>query len=271
MDEPVRNHLYETARDDPAGAVTGRRYLDDLVEAVVIAVPGASCGGISIVSGATCVKPATIVSTGATHPSLAELDRLQLRWDEGPLVEQTRRKGADVSVVDLDEAVEARWPNWTPRARTLGAGSVLTVTVPCGTGRRTTTVTTLLGDRPGAFTSASAERATSVAAPVAVALAARRKCDGLERAVSSRDVIGQAKGVLVERFRIDADEAFDRLVRASQETNTKLVDVATWFMEHEARRPTGDPVPALRARACRAVGEPGRDGPTTKVFPLPGA
>ena len=48
----------------------------------------------------------------------------------------------------------------------------------------------------------------------------------LYAALASRDVIGQAKGILMERHRIGADEAFERLVRISQATNTKLHDVA---------------------------------------------
>lgn len=48
----------------------------------------------------------------------------------------------------------------------------------------------------------------------------------LRRALESRDVIGQAKGILMERFLIDADAAFALLQRTSQQTNTKLHDLA---------------------------------------------
>jgi AmiR/NasT family two-component response regulator len=53
----------------------------------------------------------------------------------------------------------------------------------------------------------------------------------LRKAVESRDVIGQGKGILMERFRITADEAFRMLVHASQQRNIKLVALATRLAE----------------------------------------
>jgi AmiR/NasT family two-component response regulator len=57
----------------------------------------------------------------------------------------------------------------------------------------------------------------------------------LERALARRDVIGQAKGVLMHHYDVDADEAFARLRCASQTTNTKLYDIAAWLAT--CRRP----------------------------------
>jgi AmiR/NasT family two-component response regulator len=59
----------------------------------------------------------------------------------------------------------------------------------------------------------------------------------LRTALASRDVIGQAKGVLMERHRIDAQEAFDRLVRESQERNVKLRDIAQAMVEARTAEP----------------------------------
>jgi len=73
----------------------------------------------------------------------------------------------------------------------------------------------------------------------------RSEIDHLHTAVASRDVIGQAKGILMERHGIGADEAFERLVRISQTTNTKLHAVAATIAERGGER----------------GGEPGRDGP----------
>jgi AmiR/NasT family two-component response regulator len=52
--------------------------------------------------------------------------------------------------------------------------------------------------------------------------------------VSSRDVIGQAKGILMQRQGITADAAFDLLRKTSQELNVKLVDVAQTLADHRA-------------------------------------
>jgi AmiR/NasT family two-component response regulator len=62
----------------------------------------------------------------------------------------------------------------------------------------------------------------------------------LNQALESRDVIGQAKGILMERNRVTADEAFDMLRRASQQVNRKLRDLA------EDIASTGEEPPNLR-------------------------
>lgn len=63
---------------------------------------------------------------------------------------------------------------------------------------------------------------------LAAAVAARDdEIDGLQRALESRDVIGQAKGVIMAALRCSADEAFALLVKQSQAENRKVVDIAT--------------------------------------------
>ena len=67
---------------------------------------------------------------------------------------------------------------------------------------------------------------TLFAAHAAVAMAGARQQEHLARAISARDLIGQAKGILMERHRLTADQAFAVLARTSQESNRKLIDVA---------------------------------------------
>lgn len=74
----------------------------------------------------------------------------------------------------------------------------------------------------------------------------RRREQQLLRAIDSRDVIGQAKGILMERMRLDAEGAFALLRRTSQHLNTKLIEVA----EHLAR--TGE-LPVGEARSAPVV------------------
>jgi hypothetical protein len=69
------------------------------------------------------------------------------------------------------------------------------------------------------------------AAHAAVATAGARKVRDLVRAVSTRDLIGQAKGILMERHKLTDDQAFGLLVRASQHTNVKLVEIARRLTE----------------------------------------
>ena len=64
---------------------------------------------------------------------------------------------------------------------------------------------------------------TDTVQPEAEAVAAlNHQIEQLQLALETRDVIGQAKGILMERFRITAEEAFDRLRTASQHTNRRL-------------------------------------------------
>jgi AmiR/NasT family two-component response regulator len=60
-----------------------------------------------------------------------------------------------------------------------------------------------------------------------------RRHDQFRSALASRDIIGQAKGVIMERFNLDAVEAFDLLTRLSQRSNTKLIDIARGLIDSE--------------------------------------
>jgi AmiR/NasT family two-component response regulator len=91
----------------------------------------------------------------------------------------------------------------------------------------------LYARQPGALTDTDVEVVLLLAAHLATTLAAllraeadRRQVRGLREALDSRDVIGQAKGILMERHGMDADTAFDTLSRASQRLNIKLRDLA---------------------------------------------
>jgi GAF domain-containing protein len=81
-------------------------------------------------------------------------------------------------------------------------------------------------DVPRAWASDVEDVGTILAAQAALAIRAQRKEANLKIALSSRDVIGQAKGILMERFRLDADHAFQLLVAISQRSHRKLREIA---------------------------------------------
>jgi len=58
----------------------------------------------------------------------------------------------------------------------------------------------------------------------------------LQKAIDSRDLIGQAKGILMERFSLDDEAAFQMLVKSSQDTNMKLTEVARWLTSEVGKR-----------------------------------
>jgi AmiR/NasT family two-component response regulator len=78
----------------------------------------------------------------------------------------------------------------------------------------------------GAFTDDSEHVGLLVAAHAAVAYSGAQTEAQLRRAIGSRDLIGQAKGILMERFDVDADRAFAILVAFSQDSHVKLHEVA---------------------------------------------
>ncbi|MFW3172962.1 ANTAR domain-containing protein [Geodermatophilus sp. CPCC 206100] len=82
------------------------------------------------------------------------------------------------------------------------------------------------GGPPRAFDAESEDVGLLLAAHAAVALAGARLEDHLRRAVSSRDLIGQAEGILMERYELTSDQAFQVLARVSQQTDRKLVDIS---------------------------------------------
>ncbi|WP_433802165.1 ANTAR domain-containing protein [Actinomycetospora sp. CA-084318] len=140
---------------------------------------------------------------------------------------------AVVEVADL-AGVGDRWPAFAPAARARGVVALLAVAlVPRD---RPVGAVTLYVRDGGALPPDATVLATALALPAAMALHAARRVAGLDQAVTSRDLIGQAKGVLMQRDHIGPDEAFGRLVAASQHTNLKLVDVARWLVDDAARR-----------------------------------
>lgn len=195
-----------------------------LVAGAVQAVPAADAGGVDELGDDDAR------SRAATLPVVEELAHLAVATNEGPLVEATGARPGSAMVTDLDDTSMRRWPRWARRARTAGVGAVLTVVLPCGA-RRRTRLLSLYGPLPGTFGASSAATAQAFAAPLAVALPAAHRVAALERGLASRDLIGQAKGVLMARRGIDATSAFEHLVRLSQESNTRLAVVAARLVD----------------------------------------
>jgi hypothetical protein len=96
----------------------------------------------------------------------------------------------------------------------------------------------LYADQPGVFSAESREFGTILAQHAAVAMVGAAHESQFRSALATRDIIGQAKGILMERQNLYAAQAFAVLLRASQETNTKLVDVARLVVSERGRGST---------------------------------
>lgn len=120
---------------------------------------------------------------------------------------------------------DARWRSWGPRvADEAGAESVLSFQL--FTHGDTMGALSLYSARRGAFDEAAQEEGLAIAAHVAIAIASAQKIHQLSTGLDTRTVIGQATGVLMERFDLDAARAFGVLGRLSSQHNVKLRDVA---------------------------------------------
>lgn len=219
--------------------------LRSLVDGALEVVPGASSAGILELS------PRGMHSRYTTHPMVEDLDQIACERQEGPVVAASAAPTPAATVITLEDDAWRCWPCWASQARAAGIASALTVTLPVTAGKRPT-VLTFYGRCPDDFGQASIAAAQVFAAPITVALQAVDRTQSLQRGLESRDVIGQAKGMLMERHRVGPEEAFSRLVRASQESNVRLVDVAAWLVGKARSASTPEevhPAPAPRSRA----------------------
>jgi transcriptional regulator with GAF, ATPase, and Fis domain len=198
------------AEDDTAA------MLDDVVAAAVTLIPGAEDASISLV-----VARRQIVSPHRSGELPGLVDAIQTETAQGPCMDAAYEHQT-VRVPDMRH--EQRWPRFARRAYEAGAGSMLSFQLYVQ--GDTLGALNLYNRARNGFDEESEQVGRLFASHAAVAFAAAQKVDHLDRAVASRDVIGQAKGMLMERYRLDADGAFRVLTRVSQSTNRPLRDVA---------------------------------------------
>lgn len=177
--------------------------------------------------GVTLSSEGRVHTRTATDDVARTLDDHQYRTGEGPCLDAIR-EGRNIAVACMAE--EDRWPCYRQAAVAEGLASCYSV--PLAVGVRVVGALNLYS-LSSPFTAQDARIADAFAAQSAVALAnaqtyqqARDMIADLEQALQSRDVIGQAKGIIMERERCTADQAFDILRKVSQKTNIKLRDVA---------------------------------------------
>lgn len=200
-----------------AAAPTEDERLRQGVLAVCDLVP--SCHAAS----AVLVRHHRRVAEVAVGEDADAAEEAQDRHDEGPGL-SALRTGVAEHVADLD--AETRWPRWAHSAREAGLGAALALPLPRSHG-----VLTLYAPRAGGFSADDLAAAGALATLVDMAVAAGRELASRSSALVNRTVIGQAQGILMERFRATPQEAFAMLRAASQRTNHKLSAVAAVVAE----------------------------------------
>lgn len=198
--------------------------VEDSVEKVLefaLQATGADYAGISFVDGRRRIETAAV-----TDRVVAELDEIQTQTGEGPDIFVLDDR---LSVIVADVRTDGRWPAWAAAVASRGIRSVLSVRMYT-TGAVVGTLNVYARD-PEAFDVDDQGVAHILARHAAVAFASARKIDHLWQAVDARKRIGQAQGILMERFDLDDDQAFAVLRRYSQDNNVKLRQVADMLVE----------------------------------------
>ncbi len=200
---------------DPDESVTLQRIADRAVDIV----PACDWSGISR------RRRHGVETIAATSPLAEVAGSWQAELGEGPSmdgVDGADRAGQSILVDDVHS--DPRWPLWSKRVAAAGVGSMLSVHL--STGGHTIGDLTLYAARPHAFDAESVARALIFAPHAAAAARAANRISGLRAAMESRQVIGVAQGVIMQRYDMTIDASMEVLRRYSSHTNVKLRDLA---------------------------------------------
>lgn len=198
--------------------------LTGLTQSALTAVAGADSAGITIAS-----RDGGVYNAYATDDYPVRLDEIQHRCGEGPCLSAAWEH----NVIRIDDIeAETRWARYCRDAATdTPIRSVLSFRLFAS--RRQMGALNFYGTRPQAFNDEAAELGLILATHMALAWNMVRRDEEFRSALASRDIIGQAKGMMMERFKINALQAFELLKRLSQSSNTPLAVVARGVVESE--------------------------------------
>lgn len=180
-------------------------------------VEGCEAAGIMV------VRDGDVVTLASTHNIARASDRMQGEVGEGPCFDVQKDAERVYRIDDMSGDV-AQWPTYAARAREMGIGSMM--------GFLLFTDTDSLGaldmysSRPKAFSGASEQAGLLLASHAAVAFAGARNEAQLREAISTRQAIGAALGIVMERTKLDEEQAFRVLAQTSQNRNVKVRDLA---------------------------------------------
>ncbi|ABM13363.1 MULTISPECIES: GAF and ANTAR domain-containing protein [Mycolicibacterium] len=190
----------------------------ELAELAAAEIEGAQYAGITLTRNAKQIE-----TPAATHHWPLLLDKIQQRYLEGPcLTAAWEEKTVHVRNLETDE----RFPNYRRDAlaetpiRSIMAFQLFIAGETLG-------ALNVYSEQPEAFGDESRTLGLIFAAHSSVAWNSARREEQFRQALSSRDVIGQAKGMIMERYRVDAVQAFELLRKLSQDSNVPLIKIAT--------------------------------------------
>ena len=197
----------------------GRAPAEEMLHSVTSA-------SVDLISGVDCAEVVVIEdghfrSVAPTSDLVFALNAAQQDAGQGPCLDAIDGRTV-IRANDL--RTEPRWPHFAQIATAAGMHSVLSYRLDTHSAK--TATLSFLGCKPEAFGTESQALGATLAAHASIALIADDRRHQFESALASRDVIGQAKGLLMERFNVDAVRAFEMLTKISQNSNTPVNDIA---------------------------------------------
>jgi GAF domain-containing protein len=207
-----------------AVALHDEQTVEETLDSVLrFALDGVGCtmAGVVFVRGRGRLETAA-----ATDPCVSRLVDAQVEAGEGP---DLTVLGSEDHLLVEDVRSCGRWPEWVAAADELGVRSLLGVRL--NTRDTTVGILNLYADEPGAFDQDDVAVAHIFGRHAAVALASARNLQNLWEAVDARKAVGQAQGILMERYGLNPDQAMTVLLRYSQDGNLKLRAVAEQLID----------------------------------------
>lgn len=191
-----------------------------------------NCEDVGITVARSDGTVTTMASLGAGL--VEQADQLQAQFGEGPCLD----RAWDAPLVRAQDLPhDGAWPRWSPAVvDQLGVRSLICVQLYTHEDHELGALQ-LLSTRAHAFADEAVDEVLGIAAQAAVALSAMRNHEALQFGLVRRTMIGQATGMLMERYSLDAGQAFEVLRRTSQETGRKVNDLAQELVDGE--RPAG--------------------------------
>lgn len=189
--------------------------LEKVVELAVATVPGCDYAGVTLKHNGRLATPA------ASDPLVHRLDGDQYELNEGPCVDAVRE---DHLYVIRDTRSETRWPNWAPRAAEQGVRSVLSLRME--TPAHVVGGLNLYSRSVDGFDNDAMLTGHVYAMHASTAIEASSQIENLAIGMRSRHLIGIAQGMLMLRYGLSEQQAFQFLNRTSNDENLKLRDVA---------------------------------------------
>ena len=227
-DEPVVRRAFEELGQISFAEHSLESLIQRVTDLAAQVLPGDAATSVTIVDDDR--RPRTVASSG---PEALDLDSAQYRVRSGPCL-SAAITGRPIEIVDTSE--DTRWPHFAQRAAQRGFRSVYSVPLPVQelVSGSLNVYARLLPTSDRRTRSLAVRFAAYAVVPISNMYLYEtlvERVGHLQTALDSRAVIDQAKGILMERFKLTADQSFEALARVSMETNRKVRHVAESFVQ----------------------------------------